>query len=601
MDESEKIDQRDQMLSLLRHMHSKTSQCLIKTVLASRPDPDIRQKLTKYPRMILEEKNRDDIRRFIDRKMYILQQVYGSSNEEGEGMLKNVRKHLVGNAQGVFLWVELVSRELEAVFRRGITFKDLQDTLTNLPDDLEPFYKHIIQRLKDEEPKSIPEAKRMFLWVALAQRPLTLEEFREAIAVPASIEGNFVIEMEKERLKRIQDVQLRLHHNCGDLLEVNLKTGLGTRAQAQDTIQLLHRTVRDFFLHPDKIAAPFDIEESQGSFDIALACIRYLKMSMENVAATPLSEWSDHDYHNFIQHLSSWPLLPYIIRFLPRHLEHAKTHMSRAKAFVISFVEHLKRNVEHPALSLLELWLDNLGLEGYDHRHNQDAAAFRTKCLEIAASSGNLNATMVILDAEFLGASAEDGNFGSVLYSAALRGHANVVQLFLDKGVNINAKRDSGSVLQVASFTGKLDVVSLLLTKGADVNTRGGKYDNALQAAAVGGHPDVIQLLLDNGADINAYGENYDNVLQAAVSGGRVDILELLIDSGADIYTQGRSALKAASALGHLEIVELLLHMGVLVNGEDGEFLDNLIAAASAAGHLDVVQYLLAKRPSIAL
>jgi ankyrin repeat protein len=43
-----------------------------------------------------------------------------------------------------------------------------------------------------------------------------------------------------------------------------------------------------------------------------------------------------------------------------------------------------------------------------------------------------------------------------------------------------------------------------LVEKGADVNAQGGRYGSALQAASARGHDQVVQLLLEKGVDINA-------------------------------------------------------------------------------------------------
>lgn len=83
-------------------------------------------------------------------------------------------------------------------------------------------------------------------------------------------------------------------------MEIKSKNVLRNRAQKQDTVQLLHRTVRDFFLHPDKLADPFDMKVLQGSCNITLVYIRYLKISIENLVAVPVPDWSDYNYREFI-------------------------------------------------------------------------------------------------------------------------------------------------------------------------------------------------------------------------------------------------------------------------------------------------------------
>jgi ankyrin repeat protein len=47
-------------------------------------------------------------------------------------------------------------------------------------------------------------------------------------------------------------------------------------------------------------------------------------------------------------------------------------------------------------------------------------------------------------------------------------------------------------------------VVQLWLDKGANINVQGARYGNALQAASIEGHEKVAQLLLDRGTVANA-------------------------------------------------------------------------------------------------
>ncbi|KAG5752614.1 hypothetical protein H9Q70_004752 [Fusarium xylarioides] len=107
-----------------------------------------------------------------------------------------------------------------------------------------------------------------------------------------------------------------------------------------------------------------------------------------------------------------------------------------------------------------------------------------------------------------------------------------------------------------------------LMTEGADVNAQGGEYGNALQAASCLGKLEVVQLLLDKGADINAQGGEYGNALQAASCLGKLEVMQLLLDKGADINAQG-------------------------------SHFSNALQAASYWGNLEVIQLLLDKGADI--
>lgn len=50
-----------------------------------------------------------------------------------------------------------------------------------------------------------------------------------------------------------------------------------------------------------------------------------------------------------------------------------------------------------------------------------------------------------------------------------------------------------------------------------------------LQAASAGGHLEIIQLLLAYGANVNALGGHFGNTLQAASARGHEEITRLLL------------------------------------------------------------------------
>jgi ankyrin repeat protein len=96
------------------------------------------------------------------------------------------------------------------------------------------------------------------------------------------------------------------------------------------------------------------------------------------------------------------------------------------------------------------------------------------------------------------------------------------------------------------------------------VNAQGGDYGSALHAASAEGHKQIVKLLLEKGADVNVQGGHYG------------------------------SALQAASVRDHEEVVKLLLEKGADVNAQSGDY-GSALHAALARGHEEIVKLLLSK------
>jgi hypothetical protein len=91
----------------------------------------------------------------------------------------------------------------------------------------------------------------------------------------------------------------------------------------------------------------------------------------------------------------------------------------------------------------------------------------------------------------------KDPNGFQAMGLAALKGHANLCQILLDKKADVNAKDDDGETpLMKASAQGHLEVVRLLLSAGADPDAIDRNDMIAIKKAARWGHTDCMMELL---------------------------------------------------------------------------------------------------------
>ncbi|MBE6417935.1 MAG: hypothetical protein E7033_05660 [Akkermansiaceae bacterium] len=187
-----------------------------------------------------------------------------------------------------------------------------------------------------------------------------------------------------------------------------------------------------------------------------------------------------------------------------------------------------------------------------------------------------------------------------LLISSAKENDADVLELLIQDGVNVNAQdEDCETPLIWAAYLGHYKCVELLLAApGIDVNAQNKGGNTALHGASAVGQNKCIKLLLQSpGVDINLQNKNGYTPLIAAASVGHSECVKLLLESpGIDINLQeknGCTPLIVAAAAGHSECVKLLLNApGIDANLHDINEQTPLIAAA-ATGHSECVKLLL--------
>ena len=175
--------------------------------------------------------------------------------------------------------------------------------------------------------------------------------------------------------------------------------------------------------------------------------------------------------------------------------------------------------------------------------------------------------------------SAAGGDFTPLL-AAAIANDLDMVRLFVERGVDVNAATAKGdTALQYAAGAGNLAMVKLLLAKGADVNfaTTGAlqvrkgpiglNHLSPLMYAAPYGTPELVKTLMDAGAKVNAQDIRGMTPLMLAVASEtqNPDVTRLLLAKGCDVNAKsllGETALDWARKYGDAEIIGLLQKVG---------------------------------------
>ena len=212
MDESEEDDRRS-IIHLLCRLCSKENPCNIKAFLASRPLAELQLRIKKGHHVIkMQDENTGDISRFADDFLNRDLELTGE-------ILGEARDYITDNAHGVFIWVRLVKTELLSYAETGCRGSEILELLKGLPQELEKFYQRMFSKLEKGPLRDIEDGVRLFEFVFFAVRPLTIEELRDALAVP----DDHISCYENFQRNKISAIGRRIEHCGGGFLEIKGK------------------------------------------------------------------------------------------------------------------------------------------------------------------------------------------------------------------------------------------------------------------------------------------------------------------------------------------------------------------------------------------
>ncbi|KAF8540313.1 hypothetical protein BDD12DRAFT_33818 [Trichophaea hybrida] len=172
LDESDSCDHRQDILMLLCKLAATEGNC-VKLCLASRPINDLPKGFDSNPgyyRLLLQDKNMQDIEKYT--RSFLNELPVHLDHENKEEALGYILK----NAEGVFVWVHLIERDLKSPKKRGRSQEELMRFLMSLPTDLEKYYERMLGELADNDSSNIEYGKRILQFCLFSHRPISLVE-----------------------------------------------------------------------------------------------------------------------------------------------------------------------------------------------------------------------------------------------------------------------------------------------------------------------------------------------------------------------------------------------------------------------------------------
>ena len=446
----------------------------------------------------------------------------------------------------------------------------IRRALDELPETLDETYERTLLDIHDE---NWAYAHRLFQCIAVACRPLRVEELAEFLAFKSETGGSLTFEGDW-RPENARDTVLS---TCSSLIAI-------VDVKGSPVIQFSHFSVKEY-LTSNRTAegrvARYHIPLEPAHLFVTRACLSLL-LQLDN--------------HVTKESIEQFPLARYAGRYWTNHAKFGN---------VSSHTEDLMKRVFHPENHYFANWVwiydtisgRSMGSEGpsrpgssplhYAARHgfhrvaewliitfsqgvNVSSDRFGMHPLHVASEYGQFMVVQVLLthQADINGRDEDDW---TPLHLASSDGDSKVARLLLEHGADVNSKTDDGSTpLFYASEISmhlelRLEVAQVLLEHGADPGVRSNTGEDSLYVALEKGHQSLAQLLLKHGADPNTRDANGRTLLHVASEKGHTEVAQGLLELDVDLNScdnQGLTPLQVALQHGNEEVAEILLQRG---------------------------------------
>ncbi|CAI7645715.1 unnamed protein product [Penicillium pancosmium] len=596
VDESDREDRRD-ILNLLYEIGTNTKYCTLKIFVASRPVENEPSRGDSHHHIVLQNETRSDIANFAGGFLKGLQST--------RFMIPAI-DYIVQNAQGVFLWVELVGAELVALAEGGYAARDIFVFLKELPKELEALYVMMLQRIKRDR-SNLRDGLKIFHFALFAARPLKENEFLHALGIP--IEPNIEFDTSEISFQDCLPTNLtrRLIACAGNFLEI--------RPPVQDTafsatvnmpkefgtVQVIHQTVwANSVLHASPFTKTTVMAQNRmlhaacrRGFQLAVEILLLLRAEVnakDEKGLTPIWNAAEHGHAAVVVILMAKAAFnghEAVVRCLADVVPHSpdlrqETPLSYAAA----------NGHDNVVRALIEGTRNNSTPYRADLTATNDV---KQTPLSQAAEHGHQRVALALLG---WGANLESKDIYDMtpLFRAAHNGHEALVRLLIEQGASIHCKDTyGGSPLSWAAQNGHEGVVKLLMEKGVASDDRDVDGRTPLSRAAGKGHVAVVTLLLRNGAVADSLDVFNRSPLSWASCNGHTAIARLLLQAGVKIDSQagnGRTPLSWAAGKGQMGVVELLIDSNADIDYQDDDGLSPLAWAARYGCYIEVMNLL---------
>ena len=529
---------------------------------SSRHYPHIR--VRKSLMICMEHQNAKDI------VSYVRNKVQDSSLIDHE-----LESEIIRKANGVFMWVVLVFRQLLDAEDQGHSRAEKKKILEDLPAELNDLFRRILRSVK---PRHWQTRTLLFQYAMVAREPLSARDMQLAIAFsanppPKSIESWLSSESYLEPRVAFPNF---VREVSGGLLELSF-----TEAEEVDDskgkrlkIQFIHESVRDFMQSAAShgilgIASVNEIFQ-QGHQNLRDACLAYLSSQevLGNLDRLVDSERRcdserRYDPEGYEGGKAKYSFMRYAASTWPFHARRAEYH-GQSQGFLVQLTTKI---AFHGALKLWAAIRFKLGpfnrkvypwrTENYGPHSVEEsyilptnATSMKEVLLWVSCAEGIVSCIRPLIQAgedrkiawreaansrrlEVIRELLDNSNIAKMssypfasdktLHYLLWTGGPAIVEVLLEYGFSANSRDETGQtpMQMVASYEldhcalqEKVAIIKTLAVHGADLTVRHADGDSLLHRAVVTDpRPEIISSLIDLGVDIKAVDCQGQNVL----------------------------------------------------------------------------------------
>ncbi|KAK4449831.1 hypothetical protein QBC34DRAFT_350397 [Podospora aff. communis PSN243] len=254
------------LISFVKSLHDSHK---VKLCVSSRPWVEFRDAFAAYPSLRMEQFTKPDIEKYVRRRI-------GESPAFRElralhsGDVDNLESQIIERAEGVFLWVVLVTEQIISTACQNNDLYEIWNIFNSLPPGLEELYDSMLRRLSSAQKEVASKMYQLlFRWNDAFNQRFGILEFRAAInchdpsnpqPFPAGSDAPKILPVVERRLSGITGGILQVIH-------LPYKLNPATMSDSDTAwVEFLHRTVRDWLIG----IMPTVIEQGPAAYDPAL-------------------------------------------------------------------------------------------------------------------------------------------------------------------------------------------------------------------------------------------------------------------------------------------------------------------------------------------